>query len=96
MSQCAYRHDLSYPHCGSNWMPQYGASRWKQTYCYGDSKHRYTPEGNRHYYSEKVKSQAVRMYLEGSSIAAIGRALNVRLETVYSWIQKKLWRLRIP
>ena len=96
MSQRAYRHDLRCPHCGSNWMPKYGTSRGKQTYRCGDCKHRYTPEGNRHYYSEQVKSQAARMYLEGSSISAIGRVLNVRLETVYSWIQKKPPRLGRP
>ena len=58
--QRAYRHALRCPHCGSNWMPKYGTSRGKQTYRCGDGKHRYTPEGNRHYYSEAVKSQAVR------------------------------------
>ena len=26
MFQRAYRHDLRCPHCGANWMPQYGAS----------------------------------------------------------------------
>ena len=96
MSQRAYRHDLRCLHCGSNWMPKYGTSRGKQTYHCGDCKHRYTPEGNRHYYSERVKSQAARMYLEGSSISAIGRVLGVRLEMVYSWIQKKPRRLRRP
>lgn len=88
MSQRAYRHDLRCPHCGSNWMPKYGTSRGKQTYRCGDCKHRYTPEGNRHYFPEAVKDQAVAMYLEGSSISAIGRVLKVRLETVYSWIKK--------
>ena len=68
----------------------------KQTYRCGHCKHRHTPEGNRHYYSEQVKGQAVGMYLEGSSIAAIGRVLGGRLETVYSWIQKKPLRLGRP
>ena len=89
MSQRAYRHALRCPHCGSNWMPKYGTSRGKQTYRCGDCKHRYTPEGNRHYYPDAVKDQAVAMYLEGSSISALGRVLQGRLETVYSWIKKK-------
>ena len=88
MPQRAYRHDLRCPHCGSNWMPKYGTSRGKQTYRCGDCKHRYTPEGNRHYYSEAVKSQAVSMYPVGSSLSAIGRVLQGRLETDYSWIKK--------
>lgn len=88
MSQRAYRHDLRCPHCGSNWMPKYGTSRGKQTYRCGDCKHRYTPEGNRHYFPETVKDQAVAMDLEGSSISALGRVLQGRLETVYSWIKK--------
>ena len=62
--------------------------RGKQTYRCGDCKHRYTPEGNRHYYSEAVKGQAVSMYPEGSRLSAIGRVLQGRLETVYSWIKK--------
>lgn len=45
---------------------------------------RFTPGGDRHYYSEQVKGQALNMYQEGSSIWAIGRVLGVRLGTVYS------------
>ena len=89
MPQRAYRRDLRCPHCGSNGMPKYGTSRGKQTYRCGDCKRRYTPEGNLHYYSEAVKSEAVSMYLEGSRRSAIGRVLQGRLETVYSWIKKK-------
>ena len=46
-------------------MPKYGTSLGKQTYRCGDGKHRYTPEGNRHYYSEQVKSQSARLYSGG-------------------------------
>ena len=96
MSQLAYRHDLRCPHCGPNWMPQYGTPRWKQTWRRGDGKNRYTPEGNRHYYSQQVENQVARMYVEGGNSSAIGRILGVRLETVYSWIQKKPPRLGRP
>ena len=71
-------------------MPKYGASRGKQTYRYGDCYYRYTPQGNRHYYSERVKDQALSMYLEGNSLSAIGWVLGVKLETVYSRVQKSL------
>ena len=63
MAQRTCHHELRGPHCGSNRMPKYGTSRGKQTYRCGDGKHRYAPLGNRHYYSEQVKSQASRMYL---------------------------------
>ena len=83
-----YRHDLRCPHCGSNWIPKDGHSRGKQTYRCRDCHYRFTPEGNRHYYPERVKKQAVEMYGEGSSLAAIGRVLGVLPETVYSWVKK--------
>lgn len=83
-----YRHDLRCPHCGSNWTPKDGHSRGKQTYRGGDCHYRFTPEGNRHYYPQSVKDQALEMYGEGSSIAAIGRVLGVLPETVFSWVKK--------
>ena len=91
-----YRHDpvsstgqaMRCPHCGSNWIPKDGRSRGKQTYRCGDRKYRFTPDGNRHYYSEEVKRQALSMYSEISSISAIARVLNVKLGTVCSWVKK--------
>ena len=61
----SYRHDIACPHCGSNWMRKDGHSRGKQTYRCGDCQHRHTPSGNRHYYPESVKRQAVAMYSGG-------------------------------
>lgn len=83
-----YSHDLRCPHCGSNWTPKDGHSRGKQTHRCGDCHHRFTPEGNRHYYSRAVINQALDMYGEGSSIAAIGRILGVLPETAFSWVKK--------
>ena len=84
----AYHHDQRCPHCGSNWTPKDGHSRGKQTYRCRDCHYRFTPEGNRHYYSEAVKTQALNMYAEGSSLASIGRVLGILPETVYSWVKK--------
>ena len=84
----AYRHDFRCPHCGSNWTPKDGHSRGKQTYRCRECHYRFTPEGNRHYYSEAVKSQALEMYQEGAGITAIGRVLEVQTATVFSWIKK--------
>ena len=75
MTQGAYRHDLRCPHCGSNRMPKYDTSRGQQTRRCGDYHYRYTPWGNRHYYSGQVKSQALSMYLEASSRSATDRVL---------------------
>ena len=90
--QRAYRHDMRCPHCGSNWMPKDGRSRGKQTYRCGDCKYRYTPDGNRHYYSSKVIDQALAMYAEGASVAAIGRAMEINEGTVLVWVKKKPFR----
>jgi len=83
-----YRHDLRCPHCGSNWCPKDGHSRGKQTFRCGDCRYRFTPEGNRHYYPAAVKEQAIDLYCEGNSVAAISRVLEVKLGTVYEWVKK--------
>ena len=61
----SYRDDLQCPHCGSNWLPKDGRSRGKQTYRCRLCHYRFTPDGNRHYYSEQIKEQAIDMYGEG-------------------------------
>lgn len=83
-----YRHDLRCPHCGSNWTPKDGHSRGKQTYRCRDCRHRFTPDGNRHYFPEATKRQALDMYAEGTGITAAGRVLGVKLATVFSWVKK--------
>ena len=84
----SYRDDLQRPHCGSNRLPKDGRSRGKQTYRCRLCHYRFTPDGNRHYYSEQVKEQAIDMYGEGMAVAAISRVLEVKLGTVYEWVKK--------
>lgn len=48
---------------------------------------RYTPDPKEHGYSDKVRLQAVRMYLEGMSLRAIGRVLGVNHQSVANWIR---------
>ena len=72
----SYLDDLQCSHCGSNLLPKDGSSRGKQTYPF-------TPYGNRHYYSEQVKEQAIDMHGEGITVAAISRVLAVKPGTVY-------------
>ena len=69
----------------------------------GASKHticrlchyRFTSDGNRHYYSEQVKEQAIDRCGQGMAVAAISRVLEVKLGTVYEWVKKARWALGI-
>ena len=61
----SYRDDLQHPHCDSNRLPKDGRSRGKQTYRCRLCHYRFTPDGNRHYYSEQVKEQTIDLYGEG-------------------------------
>ena len=84
----AYRHDMKCPHCGCNWLPKDGRSRGKQTYRCRDCNYRFTPDGNRQYYSEQFKRDAVAMYQEAGSIAAVARAKGVSPSGVLKWVKK--------
>ena len=75
------RDDLPRPYCGSNRLPKDGRSRGKQTCRCRLCHYRFIPNGNRHYYSEQVKEQAIDLYGEGMSIAAISRVLATREAT---------------
>ena len=79
---------LQRPHCVSNRLPECGRSRGKQTRRCRLCHYRFTPDGNRHYYSEQVKEQAIDRYGEGMAIAAISRVLEVKLGAVYEWVKK--------
>ena len=50
--------------------------------------YRFTSDGNRHYYSEQVKEQAIDRYGQGIAVAAISRVLETNLGTVYEWVKK--------
>ena len=77
------------PHCGSIWVIKYGKSRGKQTYKCRRCHYRFTPDAKRHLYPERVKQEAIKLYLEGMSMSAISRSLGVKLGTVYSWIKRR-------
>ena len=83
-----YRHGLRRPHCGSNWTPKDGRSREKRACRRRDCRHRFTPEGNRHYFPEDLKRRAPDLYAGGAGIAATGRAPGVRTAAVFSWVKK--------
>ena len=90
MSARTYSRDRQCPHCGSNWLRKYGFSKGRQSYSCGSCHHKFTPGGNRSYYPEAVKRQALKLYGEGMSVSAISRVMDVKLGTVYSWVKKSL------
>ena len=56
-------------------------------------KRTYTPEPNERGYPEALRLQAVRLYLEGTSLRSIGRILNVTHQSVSNWIRAYSERL---
>ena len=90
MSARVYRDDLRCPHYDSNRTSKDGHSHDKQTYRCGQCRYRFTSDGNRHYYPEAIKIQAVTMYVEGMYVLAIGRTLGVKPGTIYSWLKKSI------
>ena len=91
----SYRDDFQRLRCGSNRLPKDGRSRGKQTYRCRLCHYRFTPDGNRHYYPEQVKEQAIDRYGEGMAVAAISRVLEVNLGAVYGWVKKVRWALSV-
>ena len=91
----SYRDGLQRHHCGPNWLPKDGRSRGKQTCRCRLCHYRFTPDSNRHYYSEQVKEQAIDLYDEGMAVAAISQVLEVKPGAVYEWIKKVRCALRI-
>ena len=85
-----YRDGMQCPRCGSNWLPKYGRSRGKQTYRCRQCLYHFIPDSKHPHQPERVKNLAVAMYAEGNSIEAIGRILEIKAGTVYSWVIKSL------
>ena len=88
MTQRVYRYGRRCPHCGSNRTLKGGRFRGKQTYRCGQCRYRFTPDGNRSYYTEATRAMAVQTYVEGVSLSVISRTLGVKVGTVYSWLKK--------
>jgi transposase-like protein len=68
--------------------PKDGHPRGKQTYRCRGCHYRFIPDGNRHYFPEATKLQALDMYAEGTGITAAGRVLGVKSATIFSWVKK--------
>ena len=83
-----YRHDVRCPDCGSNWMRKYGRVKGRQSYSCGDCGRRSLEAASYRRPSEAVKAQAIEMYVEGSSLSAIGRVLGYSATAVQGWVKK--------
>jgi transposase-like protein len=51
-------------------------------------QHYFTPHRKPTGYEQAVREQALKLYLEGTSLRAIGRLLRVNHQTVCNWIQE--------
>lgn len=49
---------------------------------------RYTPKPKERCYSEEIKKQAIKLYMEGNSGRAVGRILKISKNTCLYWIKK--------
>ncbi len=76
------------PRCGSEnrqhkiGFTKAGSQRYKCQEC----DCRYTPEPKHHGYSEEIRQQAVKMYLDGINFRRIGRILGVHHTSVMNWV----------
>ena len=83
-----YRHNVRCPDCGSNRMRRDGFSNGRPAYRCGDRRRRYVPGGAYRRPGPAVKTQAIAMYIEGSSLSAIGRVLGYSAPAVLGWVKK--------
>jgi len=63
-------------------------ARGKQRYRCKNCNYRFTVERRSSEKPLELKQKALRLYLEGMGIRAIGRVLNINFVTVYYWIRK--------
>lgn len=60
-----------------------GSQRYSCKHC----KAKYTPEQKKRGYSDKLRLQAVRMYVDGINYRRIGRHLKVHSTSVMNWVK---------
>ncbi len=67
-----------------------GSQRYKCQHCGG----RYTPEPKAQGYSQEVRMQAVRMYVDGINFRRIGRQIGVNPQSAANWV--KVYAAQLP
>ena len=92
-----YRHHIRCPDLGSNRTRRDEFSNGQQACRCGDCRPCCVPAGAYRRPGRAVKAQAIAIYIEGSSLSAIGRVLGYSAPAVLGWVkngQHTLRRLR--
>ena len=76
------------PECGSEKVVKDGKQRGKQTYLCKVCHRRFTPNATKLHRPSHVKQKAIELYINGMSINAISKVLNIPYMTVWTWINK--------
>lgn len=78
---------LTCPHCHTPTLVKDGLNpSGSQRYTCKTCQRTHTPEPKPHGYPPEVREQALRLYLQGMGMRAIGRFLNVNHQSVTNWI----------
>ena len=82
------------PHCHTATLVKDGLNpSGSQRYTCKTCQRTHTPEPKPNGYPAAVREQAVRLYLQGMGIRAIGRVLNINHQSVTNWINRASDRL---
>ena len=76
------------PECGSEKVVKDGKQRGKQTYLCKVCHRRFTPNATKLHRPSHVKQKDIELYINGMSINAISKVLNIPYMTVWTWINK--------
>ena len=76
------------PECGSEKVVRDGKQLGKQTYLCKVCYRRFTPNATKLHRPFQVKQKAIELYINGMSINAISKVLNIPYMTVWRWINK--------
>ena len=79
---------MRYPECGSEKVVKDGKQRGKQTYLCKVCHRRFTPSATKLDRPSHIKQKAIKLYINGMSINAISKVLNIPYMTVWRWVNK--------
>ena len=75
------------PDCGSDQICKDGRRQGRQNYVCKHCHRRFLESCHRRGYSDEVKQQCLKMYLNGLGIRAIGRVMDISHVTILNWIK---------
>ena len=83
------RHAVRCPECGSNRMPQDGASKGPPGRSLRRLRTPHHPDAAYQRLGGAAKERALAMYQEGSSLSAVARIFGVSVQGVSQWVKKR-------